>query len=185
MRAFIIHRWGGNPNSDWYPWLKNELEKRKYKVEVSEMPNTSEPKIESWVQHLNKVVGKLDSDTLFIAHSIGCQTVMRFLEKSSYNGKLMKVIFVAGWFKLNNLEDDKVKGIADPWVSKMIDFNKVKDKISKLTVFLSSNDPYGFVEHNAKVFKEKLGARVMIFKNKGHFSEDDGITTLPELLREI
>ena len=129
-RAFIIHRWDGTPTSDWYTWLKKELEKKGFKVEVPEMPNTSEPKIGAWVKHLKKIVGKLDNETYFIAHSIGCQTVMRFLEKEDYKGKIGKIIFVAGWFNLDNLEGEEVKEIADPWINTPIDFIKIKQKKS-------------------------------------------------------
>lgn len=31
-RIFIIHRWLGTPNSDWYPWAKEELEKKGFEV---------------------------------------------------------------------------------------------------------------------------------------------------------
>ncbi len=184
-RAFIIHRWDGNPKSDWYPWLKRELENKGFKVEVPTMPNTSEPKISDWVNHLRKVIGKLDKETYFIGHSIGCQTIMRFLEKENYDGKIGKVIFVAGWFKLDNLESGEVETIANPWMNTPIDFNKVKQKLSKLRVFLSTNEPYGFVEENIKTFKEKLNAKVIIKKDRGHFTENDGVNELPEILAEI
>lgn len=184
-RLFIVHGWGFNPKMNWYPWLKRELEKKGFKVIVPEMPNTSEPEINVWVSHLKKIVGKLDDDTYFIGHSIGCQAIMRFLEKEDYNGKIGKVIFVAGWFKLENLEDEEVEAIASSWTNTPIDFNKVKQKLSNLTVFLSSNEPYGFVEDNKKTFREKLGAKVILEENKGHFTEGDGIKKLPEVLKEI
>ena len=184
-RVFIVHRWDGTSKSDWYPWLKKELEKREFKVEVPEMPNTSKPKINDWVAHLKKVVGELDDETYFIGHSIGCQTIMRFLEKENYNGKIGKIIFVAGWFKLDNLEGEEVEAIANPWTNTPIDFSKVKPKLSKLTVFLSTNEPYGFVEENTRTFKEKLNAKVVIKEDKGHFTEDDCISKLPEVLNEI
>ena len=184
-RAFIVHRWDGTPKSDWYPWLKGELEKKGFKVEVPTMPNTSEPKINDWVNHLKKVAGKLDNATYFIGHSIGCQTIMRYLEKENYNGKIGGIIFVAGWFKLDNLEGEEVETIAKPWMNTAIDFNKIKQKIPKLTVFLSTNEPYGFVEENSKIFKEKLNAKVILEKDKGHFTEDDGVSELPEILSEI
>ncbi len=184
-RAFIVHRWDGTSKSDWYPWLKKEVEKKGFKVEVPTMPNTSIPKIDDWVNHLKKVVGKLDSETYFIGHSIGCQTIMRYLEKENYNSKIGGIIFVAGWFKLDNLEGEEVEAIANPWMNITIDFNKIKQKIPKLSVFLSTNEPYGFVEENTKIFKEKLNAKVILEKNKGHFTEDDGINELPEVLKEI
>lgn len=184
-RIFIIHRWDGTPNSDWYPWIKNELEKRGFKVEVPEMPNTSEPKVNDWVNHLKKVVGKLNNETYFIGHSIGCQAIMRFLEKEKYEGKIGRIVFVAGWFKLDNLENEEVEAIAKPWVNAPIDFRKVKQKLSKLTVFLSSNEPYGYIEENKRIFEEKLNVEIILEKNKGHFTEDDGVNELPEVLKEI
>ncbi len=184
-RAFIVHRWDGTPKSDWYPWLKKELEKKGFKVEVPTMPNTSEPKINNWVNHLKKVVGKLDNETYFIGHSIGCQTIMRFLEKETYNSKLGNVVFVAGWFKLDNLEGEEVKAIANPWIDTPIDLNKIKPKLSKLSVFLSTNEPYGFIEENSKMFKESLGAKIITLKDRGHFTADDEVNELPEILNEI
>ena len=185
VKAIIVHGWDFNPNMHWYPWLKKELEKKGFDVIVPKMPNTSEPQIEDWVSHLKKVVGKLDEETCFVGHSIGCQTIMRFLEKEDYNGKIGKVIFVAGWFKLDNLEDEEVEAIAGPWINTPIDLDKVKQKISKLTVFLSDNDPFGFLDYNAKMFIDKLDSKVIIEKNKGHFTEEDNVKSLPEVLKEI
>src|SRR3989344_3577618 len=98
-RVFIVHGWDFNPEVNWYPWLKKELEKKGFKVIVPEMPNTSEPKINAWVSYLKKVVGKLDEETYFIGHSIGCQTIMRFLEKENNKG--------------NFTEDDGVKEVPE------------------------------------------------------------------------
>jgi len=181
-RAIIVHGWDYNPKMNWYPWLKKELEKLGFKVIVPTMPNTSKPQIEGWVSHLKKIVGKLDEETYLVGHSIGCQTILRYLEKENFNSKIPKTVFVAGWFKLNNLEDEEVEKIAKPWLETSIDFNKVKPKISQLTVFLSSNDPYDFLKENENTFKEKLGAKVITEKNKGHFTEEDGIVEIPEML---
>lgn len=181
-KVIIVHRWDGNPNGDWYPWLKKELEKKGFKVIVPIMPNSDEPQIKKWVPHLKKVVGNLNEETYFVGHSIGCQTLLRYLEKENFKGKIPGVVFVAGWFKLANLENEEIKEIAKPWINTPINFNKVKSKIGKLTVFLSSNEPYDYVKENEIIFKEKLEAKVIIEKNKGHFTEEDGIVKIPEVL---
>ncbi len=49
-------------------------------VQVPAMPNTAEPKIETWVPFLEKLVGKPDKDTYLVGHSIGCQTILRYLD---------------------------------------------------------------------------------------------------------
>ena len=149
------------------------------------MPNTSKPKINEWVSHLKKVIGKLDENTYFVGHSMGNQTIMRYLEKENYDGKIGKVVFVAGWFKLTNLEGKEVEEIAKPWLEIPINLNKFKEKITNLTVFLSSNEPYNYLKENESIFKEKLNAKVIILKNKGHFTEDDRVTKILEILDEL
>ncbi len=163
--------------------VKKKIGKKGYKVIQPKMANPEEPKIESWISFLEKSIGKLDNKTLLIGHSIGCQTIMRYLEKEDFNGKV-SCIFIAGWFKLDNLEEDE-KDIAKPWINTPIDFGKIRQKIYSLTVFLSSNEPYGFVNSNKSIFENSLGARVIILKDKGHFSEDTGVTELPEILKFI
>ena len=80
-RVFIIHGWEGNANSkDWIPWLSRKLKSRGFKVNAPNMPNTNEPKIRSWVRYLEKRVGKPDSETYFVGHSLGCQAILRYLE---------------------------------------------------------------------------------------------------------
>ncbi len=185
MRIIIIHRWGANPQSDWYSWLKRELEKKGHSVFVPEMPNTDEPMIEEWVAHLKRVVGQLDAETCFVAHSIGCQSVLRFLEGEKYSGKVGNVVFVAGWFKLDNLEGEEVVAIAKPWMNTPIDFSLVRRRLNSLTVFLSNNEPYGFVQYNSDVYQKELGAMVVIEKDKGHFTEEDRVVEMPEVLREF
>jgi len=154
VRVIIIHRWDGRPNSDWYPWLKKELEKQGHSVEVPAMPDTAEPKINAWVTHLKKIVGNSKEEVFFIGHSIGCQTIMRFLAEAGSNVKVAGIIFVAGWLKLENLEDDDVKALAKPWLETPTDFAKIKLKTDNITVFLSSNDPYGCVKENEKLFRK-------------------------------
>lgn len=184
-KVIIVHRWDGTPENDWYPWLKKELENKGFQVIVPEMPNTSEPKIEEWIAHLKKAIGKVDIDTHFIGHSIGCQTIMRYLATLPKKTKVGNVIFVAGWFNLNNLENEEVKKIAKPWLETPIYFIKVKQKIGMLTVFLSDNDPYNCLEENVQTFKEKLGAKVVILNNRGHFTHDDGVLKMPKILDEL
>lgn len=181
-RVFIVHGWGGSPNEPMHIWLKKELEKKGLKVISEEMPNTEEPNMDSWVSHLSKLVGKLDENTYFIGHSIGCQTIMRFLEKQ--NSKIGGAIFIAGWFKLDNLEEIENE-IAKPWLTKPIEFKKVKRNINKLTVILSNNDPFNQVEFNSNIFKKELGAKVIIKNKMGHFTEENGITELPDAINEL
>ncbi|MDO8509150.1 MAG: DUF1749 domain-containing protein [Nanoarchaeota archaeon] len=173
-RLFIIHGWGGNPNELLHRCLKKNFSKNGFKVIVPHMPNKDEPLIKEWVSCLNKIVGKADENTYFIGHSIGCQAIMRYLETLPEKTKVGGCIFIAGWFNLDNMETKEEEKIAKPWIKNKIDFNKVKDISQEIKVYLSSNEYYGFIEENVQTFKEKLGAKVIIEDNMGHFTNEEG-----------
>lgn len=79
-KIYLIHCWDGTCNDGWYPWITKELKKWNVDVIAFNMPNTSSPTIKEWVDTLSTRVQALDKNTYFIGHSIGCQTIMRFLE---------------------------------------------------------------------------------------------------------
>jgi len=49
QRVFLIHGWTGENSKDWFPWAKEELEKRSFEVYAPEMPEPVYPRIEPWV----------------------------------------------------------------------------------------------------------------------------------------
>ena len=185
MRVFIIHGWYGSPKGDWIPWLANQLKSKGCEVITPEMPDTANPKINLLVNKLKEVIGEQRVDDVLIGHSIGCQTILRFLETLENDRRIDKVIFVAPWVKLANLSGDDEWEIAKPWLETPIDFSKVKNKAKSFVTLFSDNDPWVPLEENIKFFRGKLNPKIVILKNKGHFSEDEGIKELPEILEYI
>ncbi len=204
-KVIIVHGWGFTPEDNWYPWLKGELIERGFDVVVPEMSETLVPHITVWVDNLREAVENSSEDMILIGHSIGCQTIIRYLAETDRlnhfdkNGRpiskadLGKVILVAGWFQLDRgVIDEEIKKygqivreVADEWEQTPIDFEKAKSNCADISVLLSSNEPYGCVSENKKVFEEKLGATVTVLENSGHFTTDDGITEIPEILEYI
>ncbi len=183
-RVFIIHGWDGYPDEGWFPWLKIELEKIGFKVHVPPMPKPSEPKIEAWVSHLSEVVGDVDESTYFVGHSIGCQTILRYLENLPPEKQAGGATFVAGWFTLMNLKTDEEKKTAEPWLETPINFEKIKEHTKNIFAIFSDNDDV-VPKENREFFKKRLGAHTAMERGKGHFSGDDGITELPIVLETI
>jgi hypothetical protein len=180
-RVIIVHGWDLLPNEHWYPWLKKELEQRGFQVEVPKMPDIERPKIEEWVPFLAKTVGTPDKETYFVGHSIGCQTILRYLE--SIKEQVGGAVFVAGWFSLQNLESPEIEAIAQPWTNTPIDFKKVQKTTNKFVEFLSDNDPFVPLD-NEKKFKH-LGAKVIIENGQGHYTKEDGVTQVPQVLSAV
>jgi len=182
-KAYLIHGWGGGPESEgWFGWLKNELEKKGFEVNVPRMPNTESPKIKGWVNKLNEIVNP-DVNTYFVGHSIGCQAILRYLEKLPEDKKIGGAVFVAGWFNLTKetYECKEDKEIARPWIETPIDLEKVKKHTKNFFAIFSNTDPYVPVS-DSKIFKEKLGAKVIIKNNEEHFNLTEKI---PEIINFI
>ncbi|MBI4136409.1 MAG: alpha/beta hydrolase [Candidatus Vogelbacteria bacterium] len=186
-RVFIIHGWDGYPAEGWFPWLKQELEKKNFQVVVPAMPEPAEPKIETWLAHLAKVVGQVDNNTFFVGHSIGCQAVLRYLESLSDNQIAGGVALVAGW--INRLDGDLSPEeliIAKPWIETPINLSKIKRRAKKFTAIFSDNDKFTrLTEENERIFGDELGAKIVVEHNRGHFSGRDGVTELPNVLEAI
>ncbi len=168
---FIVHGWAGSPKEPMHQWLKKELEKEGFQIHVLKMPNPKAPTIHSWIETMKQEVGlALTKDMYFIGHSIGCQTVLRFLEIAK--GKSGAVCLIAPWLKLKSLDADEERAIAKEWEETSIEWNNVKNKSSNFLCQFSDDDPYVFVEE-AKKFKKFLNADIVIEKKKGHFTETD------------
>ena len=178
-KAIIVHGWDGSPDEPLHQWLKKQLEEKGWEVEVPEMPNPEEPKIEDWVSKLYDY--SIDENTYFIGHSIGCQAIMRYLDR--IDGKLGGLVFIAPWTHLTGLEEGEQE-IAAPWLETAIDFDRVKEKTSKIACIFSDNDPYVPVTEH-EVFELMLDAETVVLKKKGHFTQEDNVTELQVVLEKI
>ncbi len=178
-RCYIIHGWGGNPNEAWLPWLKSELENRGFDVFAPEMPETENPQIDNWVSTLSKLVGTPDENTFFVGGSIGCQTIIRYLE--TIDNKVGGAVFVAGWFDLTGLEDEEIE-IAKPWLETSINFDKVNANLPKSILILSKDDPLVPFEITKQKFENNLHSKVIVEDGKGHFDKEKD---LPEVLNAV
>jgi predicted alpha/beta hydrolase family esterase len=119
----------------------------------------------------------------FVGHSIGCQTILRYIEQLPTEVKVAGVILVAPWMTLMNQSPEEVE-IAGPWIETSIDFEKVKTHTQKFVTIFSDDDPCVPIE-NKNLFEERLGAETILEHNKGHFSGSDGITQLPSVFRAL
>ena len=170
-RLFLIHGWEGSSLEERYQKLELELEKLDFKVHLLDMPDTAHPKIQTWVSYLKKQVKSPDENTYFVGNSVGCQTILRYLETLPEKAKVGGVVFSAGWFTLKLIifeEGPEVVAISKPWLETPINFKKILTHTSDFTAIFSDDDPFVPLS-DARLFKDKLKAKIIIEKNKGHF----------------
>lgn len=171
-KIYLIHAWGADSEGETYVWLKKELEKKGAKVFVFDMPNTNNPKIGEWVKYLEDNISQYEMgrDTYFVGHSIGCQTIMRFLDKLPKQMEIGGCAFIAPWFNLKDTayEREEEEAIAEPWINNKMNYERIKRHTKNFLAIFSDDDPCVSID-DAKLFKERLGAKIIIQKKKGHF----------------
>lgn len=149
------------------------------------MPDPGTPRIETWVPFLVSKIKSPDENTVLVGHSMGCQAILRFLEKIPEGRQAGKVILVGGFTEsVSNLETDEERGIVKPWLETPIDFVKVKRSAKEIAAFFSDNDRWVPLE-NEKAIKEKLDAKTIIEHGMHHWGDRDSITEVPSILNEI
>lgn len=178
-RVVIVHGYTGYPDKNWFPWLRVELEKIGFEVVTPTMPNTEAPVFNEWLQYLSEVVGEPDKDTILVGHSLGCPTILRYLESLDNGHRIGGVVLVAGFAEplptLPELDDFTV----GPW-----DDRKIMEAVDKMILVSSDNDdkvPFYMAENMQKRF----GAELRVLHRAGHINEKSGHFRVPEVLDEI
>lgn len=184
-RVIIVHGWDGFPEEGWFPWLKEELEAKRFEVVVPQMPDASNPRIEAWVPKLAEAVGVADEETYFVGHSMGCKTICKYLEGLPEGVSVGGAVFVAGWLKrLTGLEGNDEERMGKEWLDASLDFSKVRLHLKNCVAIFSDDDPYVPLD-NQDTFKNELNCYIHIQHGMGHFSGSTGTTELPIALEQL
>ncbi len=190
---FVVHGWCGNKDGNWFKWLK-ESTKENFNTIIPQFPNSTNPKLKEWISEIEKYKSELNEDSIMIGHSLGCPTICTFLEKNKI--KIKKLILVAPCMSKYNKEDfEIIKKLKAPKESEEhlkkyleelnIDFEKVRNFSDEIILYLSKDDKYVHKFDFRKEEYSKLNSKEKIFENKGHFNEEVGITSFPEILDDI
>jgi len=166
-KIVFVHGWKSHPEDAWFKWLGQNLRDKGYDV-VDPKMSYRDKDIYLWIDSLEEFVGELDSDTIFVAHSLGGFVTLKFLEKKLGNRKIKGIILVAPW--------------AD--VKEVINFDLIKSSLNKSVIVFSDNDSH-ISKEIEKFYGENLGAEVIIQKGMGHFSTKDSVFELPIVLQKI
>lgn len=176
-RAFIVHGWKGRPDSNWKPWLKRELNSQGIQTEILPMPNPDHPEREEWVKAITAAVGTPDADTILIGHSLGCISILLYLQSLADNQKIRGAVLVAGF--ASRPHNGHPSFFDEP-----LRWDVIRAHCDKFVAIHSDNDPNVDIS-NLETFKDKLHAKPALMHNMGHFGSADGCFDLPVALQEI
>jgi len=185
-RVFIIHGWDGYPEEGIFPWLKRELQAKGVEVQNPAMPDPVIPRIGVWPRFLKKQVGEPDENTFLVGHSMGAQTILRYLESLKEGQKIGGVVLLAGFVHLGGeaYESEDDPEVAKPWLETPLDWKKIKSHANKFVAVFSDNDPFVPLS-DSEIFRKELGAEIHVVSGWEHFSGSEGITKLPVVLQKL
>ncbi|MEK7604787.1 MAG: alpha/beta fold hydrolase [Patescibacteria group bacterium] len=183
-RVFIVHGWAGTPQEGWFPWLRTELENRGFQVFVPQLPDANVPSPHTWVPALAAAVGVADRDTYFVGHSMGCQTIARYLEGLDDSVTVGGVVYVAGFFSSLALDTDEDEKVWNEWKIPPLDFARVRACSPKSVALFSDDDPWVPLR-NQDDFRDKLGSEIIVEHGMNHFNESSGCLELPIVLESV
>jgi uncharacterized protein len=179
MNFIIIHGIYGNPEENWFPWLKKALESNGHEVIVPKFPTPIGQSLESWLRVLSQYENKINEETVLIGHSLGTPFILNYLEKT--NKKIKAAYLVAGYHKLL---DNKFYELNKDFVYKEFNWEKIKSSCWKFFVISSDNDQYIPLE-TAKDMADILGATFEVVHDGGHLNKEAGYDEFPLLFDSI
>ncbi len=166
--ALILHGTGANSQSNWFPWLKVELEKHGWKVLVPDLPGAEKPNI---VRYNNFILSNqewfFNDESVIIGHSSGSVAILGLLQALPESVKINMSILV-GSFKDDLRRDDLKELFLQPF-----HFEKIKQRSKKFIFIHSDNDPHCPLDH-AQYLSEQLGGELIVLKGQGHFNLEAG-----------
>ena len=186
-RLIVVPRWAGRSGSDFYPWLSEQLVAEPgcpfAPVVALDLPDPDEPRLDTWPPAISAALGDDPAtlaNTVVLAHSVGCQATLHALAALPPGTHVAAMIAVAGWWSV-----DQPWPAIVPWQTRLPDLARVRATIGELVVLLSDDDPFS-ADHgaNASLWRERLGARVILVPGAKHFNTAEAPSVL-ETLRTL
>jgi hypothetical protein len=160
--ALILHGTDATPEANWFPWLKNELEQRKYKVNVPQLPKANRPNLQRYNEFLLSRYS-FNKDTVIIGHSSGSVAALGLLQALPSETKV-KLSVLTGVF-CNDLGWDVLSELFE----KPFDYKKIKQQSQKFIVLHSDNDQHIPLDQ-ARYVCDRLEGDMRVLEGMGHFN---------------
>lgn len=175
-KFLIIHgNHGSTIQDNWFPYLKNELEKLGGEVIAKTFPDNQLARESEWIPFIEQQL-EGSENVVIIGHSSGAIAAMRYAETH----RILGSVLVAGYYTDLGIPQEKQSGYFDrPW-----NWDKIKKNQQWILQFSSTNDPWIPIGE-PRFVHEKLNTEYFEFNDMGHFGGDYHKASFPELLEAL
>lgn len=177
----LIHGYNGIPKI--YEWLKEELTKLGYNVIVPEFPPREGVVYKSWKSILEKYKEQIKSDSVIVAHSIGNEFIIKYLNENNLDIDLY--ISLAGFLRYFETEGkEDLNRACKEFLATPNEIENFKKKSNKRYSIYSNNDhivPLDILED----YPKSINAIPVFIKNIGHMGKKSGLEEIPKVIEII
>jgi len=182
MKYVIIHGTFGNPDENWFPWLKDKLVDLWHSVWIPKLPTPESQTVKHWCDALQEQVPFVfDEETILIWHSLGATYLLHILDKER-DVRVKKTIFVS-WFA-EKLWNEKFDQANKDFIEKDFDRDRIKNNTEDVLIFHWDDDPYVPLE-KAMLLHKKLWWKIKIIPNWWHLNEEAGFLEFNDLFTNL
>lgn len=171
-RVFIIHGFDAHPCKHWFVWLREQVENLGARAEILAMPNPQMPTLPQWLECIRDNVGVADTNTFFVAHSLGTITTLRYaqmLKKDSQ--KLGGILLVSGFCApLPSLPQ------LDSFTSGELEYGTIISTARSRIIIAAKDDEIVPCELSQNL-AQNIEATFVCEPKGGHFMQSDGFDT--------
>ncbi len=150
-------------STNWFPWLKQKLEKRGYKVFLPELPLAYKPNLKRYFRFL-KANFQFNNQTVVVGHSSGAAVIPGILQ--FIPDKIDKAFLVAPFYKDEGWNCEGLFSFKPNW-------KKIRKQANKIIIIHSQDDPY-VKPQQAYYLQKKLDCPLIMKKQQGHFNLEKG-----------
>lgn len=159
---------------NWKETLTEKLGK-KFEVILPRMPNKMNARYSEWKIWFEKFIPFLEDEVVLMGHSLGGTFLTKYLSSTEFPKNIRATFLISAPY------DDKDSG------ESLVDFalpeslNGLKRQGGKVFLYHSEDDPIVPFADFRKYTKELPDARTRVFKERGHFFQEE----FPELFEDI
>ena len=176
---FIFHGTGGSPDGNWFPWLKQKLEKNRLNVIIPKFPTPAGQSLKAWFKVFNQYKQYVNEKTIFIGHSLGGMFLLKVLEQLKH--PVHAAFFVSAPVGVKPI---KFYNSDYAFVHFVFNWPVIIKKVKTFSVYHSDNDPYVCLG-NGKMLAKQLRVALTLIPKAGHLNSESGWTRFNILFKDI
>lgn len=182
---FVLHSLNGDTLDMWGLDVKNKFEEKEIDVYLPSFPIRAESSYEKFKSILKEYIdnGKLNKNSIVIAHSIGNPYFIRFSREMNYIPKSYVAVAPGAVYEYPSNRTDYIVNVKKQSYLKEIDFEYVRNNVKNIVCFHSDED-----DNNSEKFTRFINdtnSEDVYLKGYNHFDGYHRIYQIPELIELI